>query len=683
MRRTALSRTALFRTGFLRTNFFRIAFFLLIVVILVLALTTFGEARWGTDWSHEWVYGSWWFVGLWALVAFSAFAWMLQRRLWKRRVVFMLHVAFGIILGGALLSHLTSREGTVYLRVGEGVVSSDITLPFEARLDSFAVQCYPGTDTPQDFVSWISFDDQPCRISMNRVARVQGYRFCQASYDTDGRGSYLSVSYDSYGTALTYLGYLLLAVSMLLLLVHPSAPFRTLLRRVLGQHKAFLLPFLLLVLSGLSLPVRAAQAAPEAQTGQVVQAAQRAQTPLHTVSAQKADSLGRLPIVYNGRVMPLNTLARDFCSKLYGKPSYRGLQAEQVLAGWLFAPDEWSEQPIVYNKRSKKWQTLHELFPDGKYWSLGREMDEKVGLIMMLREGTLFKSVPQDGSVQVSERRLEAELLYNRIPFSKLLFMVCLTLGFLSFGVLLSRLLWQKECRWLDVVFSIGLYLCLAVIVFAFAIRWYVAGHVPLSNGYETMQFVALCMLLTSAVLHRRFRFMVPFGFLLAGFTLLVAWLGEMNPQITPLMPVLHSPWLSSHVSLIMMSYALFAFLLLNGLLALFLMWQGRGSSAQVGLLTDLSKLLLYPALACLAVGIFLGAVWANVSWGRYWGWDPKEVWALITMLVYSLALHGQSLKWFRSPKHFHLFMVFAFLTVLMTYFGVNYILGGMHSYAG
>jgi ABC-type transport system involved in cytochrome c biogenesis permease subunit len=136
-------------------------------------------------------------------------------------------------------------------------------------------------------------------------------------------------------------------------------------------------------------------------------------------------------------------------------------------------------------------------------------------------------------------------------------------------------------------------------------------------------------------------------------------------------------------VSLIMMSYALFAFLLLNGLLALFLMWQGRGSSVQVGLLTDLSKLLLYPALACLAVGIFLGAVWANVSWGRYWGWDPKEVWALITMLVYSLALHGQSLKWFRSQKHFHLFMVLAFLTVLMTYFGVNYILGGMHSYAG
>ncbi len=643
----------------------RTAFFLLIAAILVLAFTTFGEARWGADWSHDWVYGSWWFIGLWALVAFSAFAWMLQRRLWRRCVVFMLHVSFGIILGGALLSRLTSREGTVYLRMGEGVVSSDICLPFEARLDSFAVQCYPGTDTPQDFVSWISLDNQSYRISMNRVARVKGYRFCQASYDTDERGSYLSVSYDPYGTALTYLGYLLLAVSMLLLLVHPSAPFRTLLRRVLGQRKTFLLFFLLFCLSGCGLP------------------AQAAQTPLHTVSAHAADSLSRLPIVYNGRVMPLNTLARDFCSKLCGKPSYRGLQAEQVLAGWLFAPDEWSEQPMIYNKHSKKWQTLHELFPDGKYWSQGRDMDEKVGLIMMLREGTLFKSVPQDGSVQVSERRLHAELLYNRIPFSKILFMVCLTLGFLSFGVLLSRLLWQKECRWLDVVFSVGLYLCLAVIAFAFALRWYIAGHVPLSNGYETMQFVALCMLLTSAVLHRRFRFMVPFGFLLAGFTLLVAWLGEMNPQITPLMPVLHSPWLSSHVSLIMMSYALFAFLLLNGLLALFLMWHGRGESAQVGLLTDLSKLLLYPALACLSVGIFLGAVWANVSWGRYWGWDPKEVWALITMLVYSLALHGQSLTWFRSSKHFHLFMVLAFLTVLMTYFGVNYILGGMHSYAG
>ena len=95
-----------------------------------------------------------------------------------------------------------------------------------------------------------------------------------------------------------------------------------------------------------------------------------------------------------------------------------------------------------------------------------------------------------------------------------------------------------------------------------------------------------------------------------------------------------------------------------------------------------MTRLLLYPALFCMAAGIFIGAIWANVSWGRYWGWDPKEVWALITLLVYSFALHTQSLPWFRRPRHLHLFMVLAFLAVLMTYFGVNFLLGGMHSYA-
>ena len=196
-----------------------------------------------------------------------------------------------------------------------------------------------------------------------------------------------------------------------------------------------------------------------------------------------------------------------------------------------------------------------------------------------------------------------------------------------------------------------------------------------MSNGYETMQFMALCTLLLACLFRRRFPFTVPFGFLLSGFALLVAHLGQMNPQITPLMPVLVSPWLSMHVSLIMMSYALFAFMMLNGILALCIRRHGK-------MLMLLSRLLLYPANFFLGAGIFMGAVWANVSWGRYWAWDPKEVWALITFLVYGMAFHAKSLPAFRRPLFFHIYMIAAFLTVLMTYFGVNYILGGMHSYA-
>ena len=156
-------------------------------------------------------------------------------------------------------------------------------------------------------------------------------------------------------------------------------------------------------------------------------------------------------------------------------------------------------------------------------------------------------------------------------------------------------------------------------------------------------------------------------------------------------MPVLLSPWLSIHVSLIMISYALFAFMMLNGLLAFCIGgWRKEnvgneipnGRKIRVKQLMLLSRLMLYPAVFCLGAGIFIGAVWANVSWGRYWAWDPQEVWALITFMIYGAAFHGQSLAIFRQPRFFHCYMVLAFLTVLMTYFGVNYLLGGMHSYA-
>ena len=203
----------------------------------------------------------------------------------------------------------------------------------------------------------------------------------------------------------------------------------------------------------------------------------------------------------------------------------------------------------------------------------------------------------------------------------------------------------------------------------------------PLSNGFETMQFMALCMLVIALPLGKRIPFFLPFGLMAAGLALMVSMLGERNPQIKTLMPVLASPLLSIHVILVMLSYSLFAFLFFNGVTALIMNRMGS-STTILNRLTDISRIMLYPAVFLLAVGIFTGAVWANVSCGRYWGWDPKETWALITMLVYSLTFHEQSLPAFRRPIFLHVYIVLAFLTVLMTYFGVNYVLGGMHSYA-
>ena len=155
-----------------------------------------------------------------------------------------------------------------------------------------------------------------------------------------------------------------------------------------------------------------------------------------------------------------------------------------------------------------------------------------------------------------------------------------------------------------------------------------------------------------------------------------------MDPQISHVMPVLNSPLLSVHVSIIMIGFALLSLTFISGITAIIVRCVNRNAHNIMLALQQLSLLFLYPAMATLGIGIFVGAIWANVSWGEYWGWDPKEVWALITFMVYAAALHPKTLAVLRRPTTYHVFMVLAFLTIIMTYFGVNYFLGGMHSYA-
>lgn len=623
---------------------------------------------------------------------------LVRQRLWRRLPTLLLHGSFLVILAGAMITFLGSRKGYVHLTVGNETNSyveqgsrQVRELPFTLRLDSFRIDYYPGTDAPADYISYIH-GEQP--VSMNRILSREGFRFYQSSFDEDMKGSWLTVNYDPWGIGLTYAGYILLGISMLWMLVSRGGEFRRLLRHPLLKKGGM---FVLLLLCA----------------GSAVHAERRS---LPALARKQADSLACKQVIYNDRVVPFNTLARDFVLKLTGKPAYGGMTPEQVISGWLLRPEVWQHEPMIYIKSAEFRRLLHldtsyarltDLF-DGenyrlqKYWKGGQdrsgkmsslekavaEADEKVGLILMLRNGTLIRPLPADGSVKpVSDTRIYAELLYNRIPFSKWLFMFNLTVGLLAFFHLLYRGLHRPAApdsfgrfgmfpsRLGDTFFRVSLYAAFLFQLFGYALRWYIGGRIPLSNGYETMQFMALCALFLACLCRRRFPFTVPFGFLLSGFALLVSYLGQMNPQITPLMPVLVSPWLSTHVSLIMMSYALFAFMMLNGILALCLRRSTR-------MLMLLSRLLLYPATFFLGAGIFLGAVWANVSWGRYWAWDPKEVWALITFMAYGVAFHARSLRIFRKPLFFHIYMIAAFLTVLMTYFGVNYILGGMHSYA-
>ena len=207
--------------------------------------------------------------------------------------------------------------------------------------------------------------------------------------------------------------------------------------------------------------------------------------------------------------------------------------------------------------------------------------------------------------------------------------------------------------------------------------RWVVSGTGPFVGQYNVMLLMAWFSTLAVLLLIRRFPLVALPGFLLTGLVLYLASRSQGGRVMVPLMPVLRSPLLSIHVFSIILSYTLFGLVAINGIVGV----TARSRETRTCLM-DGSLSVLYPAVFLLAFGTFLGAVWANNSWGSYWAWDPKETWALVTMLVYSFALHGQTLKPFRQARSFHWFTVIAFLCVLVTYFGVNLILGGIHAYS-
>ena len=220
------------------------------------------------------------------------------------------------------------------------------------------------------------------------------------------------------------------------------------------------------------------------------------------------------------------------------------------------------------------------------------------------------------------------------------------------------------------------------------ALRWYIAGHAPLSNGYESMIFISWITLLAGFIFSRKSDFALSSTAVLSGLTLLVAHMSFMDPEITNLVPVLKSYWLTLHVSVVTGSYGFLGLGALLGLLSMVLLVMANGKnreriSGTIDELTVINYKTLTLGLYFLTIGTFLGAVWANESWGRYWGWDPKETWSLITIVVYTLVTHSRMIPGMKDIYTFNLLSLFAFSSVLMTYFGVNYYLSGLHSYAG
>ncbi len=683
------------------------------VVVVVMAAATIIEKYQGTPFVSEHIYGAWWFSALWALLTALAVFYFIRRRV-RRASTVALHLSFVVILAGALLTHLTSRKGIIHLRQGQTVnyyLTEDYQqhpLPFSIHLDRFEVRYHEGTEAHSDYVSHLTMDHQQYVVSMNQIASHKGIRLYQSSYDSDLQGTILALNSDPWGIPVTYCGYALLFVSLLWILVDPRGTYRQLLRRA----AAFVV---------VGLFATSANAEPR------------------VLPEETAARFGQLFVVYNDRVSPMQTYALDFTKKLYGKRSYEGYTAEQVLTGFIFFFDDWTREPLIKIKNSEMkhrlrlpdYASYNNFFTRNGY-TLGpylqhkdvAKIDEKMMLIMELHQGRPLKIFPYQDSLRLTwysptstlpatmdaehqkymrevftllngevhagryyvvnqylerllqyqqtfgrqslpaSHRVEAEFIYNKVAFATILFMVCLTLGFVLFGVAIWRPRWLRSP--LPLLLLLAAFL---VLTFCLALRWIITGVIPMSNGYETMLFLAWSVQLLAMLMSRRFPIMLTFGFLLSGFFLLVSHISQMDPQMTHLMPVLNSPLLTVHVSVIMMSFALLSLTFICGITAL--LFRKKSDEMQL-----LSQLMLYPALTCLGFGIFIGAIWANVSWGTYWSWDPKETWALITFMIYAIPAH-RSLK-----LNYHAYMALAFLTIIMTYFGVNYFLGGMHSYA-
>lgn len=751
----------------------KIIFILYILVLVCMAAATIVEKSQGTDYAHAHYYGAWWFILIWAVLAALGAFYIIKRKV-KCASTLALHLSFIIILLGALLTHVSAKRGMIHLRIGQPTDTymaqdeeqgmKEEKLPFSLCLKKFEAKMHDGTNAVADYSSKFTVidgdDKSEGEVSMNNIYSHRSYRLYQSSYDEDGKGSVLAINADPFGIPVTYTGYALLFISLVWMLFDPKGGYRKLLKSPLLKKGALITA---LILSMGNIQTLHAESA----TGNL----QNAVLPKET-----AEKFGELHILYNDRICPVQTFALDFCKKIYGARSYQGLTAEQVLSGWIFYGNVWTNEPFIKIKSGEMktamnlpdYASLNTFFnremggytigqyvqeyyngQQDKFHQQAADIDGKIQIIMELREGISLKVLPytftknvkatkdhsfikagtttwfspvdklpqaveqqhalyiknvfsllngdvkagnisrvneffvkmkkyqevSSGNSLPTATQYKAERINNAFPFATILFMANLTLGFIALFYTIYRMTKKREIKALNIALPILLGVSFLALTFGLALRWIISGNVPMSNGYESMLTVAWFVMLISILMQLRIRIVMVFGFLISGFFLLVSHINQMDPAIGQMMPVLNSPLLSMHVSIIMMSYALLSLTFICGIMGICMRSHGEELQA-------LSRLFLYPALTTMGFGIFIGAIWANVSWGTYWSWDSKETWALITFMIYAVVVHTQSLPVFRKPLAYHIYITLAFLSIVMTYFGVNYFLTGMHSYA-
>lgn len=648
--------------------------------------------------------------------------------------------------------------------------SKIVKLPFVLKLSDFRLERYPGSNSPSSFESDVVLIDKEKNIEesrnifMNNVLKHRGYRFYQSSYDTDEKGTILSVNKDLAGTLMTYAGYLLLSIGMFFSLLNKNSRFQKLRKTSTTALVALLIFF------------SAHLHANDENWKEKLEE--------NTIPEQYANRFGEILIQDNkGRIKPVNTLSSEVLRKISRKENLYGLSADQVFLGMLSKPEIWQNIPIIKISHdsvrsivgiNSKYASFFEIMTSGpgKKYSLGAfveeayrkkpayrskfdneiiRVDERVTICYLVFKNSLLKIFPvpnhannkwksadddlsdfnSNDSLFVSsilpmyyliineaiensdwtefevytkhiinfqktygkdilppKSKQKLEIRYNQLHIFDKLSSYYGGFGFIFLIILFILILRNKKIpgylRKINFIVFVLLFLIHAA---GLIIRWYISDHAPWSNGYEALIYISWGTLLAGIFFSGKSPVTLPVTALLAFIILHVAHLSWMDPEITNLVPVLKSIWLVIHVALITLSYAFLALGALMALLNLILMLFFTKSNkeyihAHIQNFSTILEMTLIVGLYMLTVGTFLGGVWANESWGRYWGWDPKESWALITVIIYAFIAHMRMIPGLRGTFALNLSALFGFFSVIMTYFGVNYYLAGLHSYA-
>jgi cytochrome c-type biogenesis protein CcsB len=677
--------------------------------------------------------------------------------------------------------------------------SMRIELPFAVKCKDFKLENYPGSTAPSSFASEVTILDsvnnytRDQRIFMNHVMDYNGYRFFQSSYDLDNpetpqneEGTRLSVNADWWGTNITYLGYLLMAIGMVLSLFSPVGRFRALndkLKKLQQKRNEITKVIMLLILLPFGFN---ASAQHEGHNHEVENEALTAPTEPIIISEEHSDALGELLVQVpmgpdQGRIVPLHTMCLNLLRKIYRADKYEDYNAVQTIMSMHLSPASWMDKKIIQvpsalraelkldsyasikdlitDKNEFKWAKEYEVafqkleskrnefdknilkltdrfqlintFPSWDYMRLVPLKNDKnntwyVPLDERLYNGdstafytamgyfkevflaaksndykkatvelTKLKEIQRNAGKDVvpSVLAVDLEISYNKLNIFRSAQYGYFSIGLLSLIVFFISIFLKTSSKVSKIIRVIGkVFTAILILIFLYhgaglGIRWYISGHAPWSNGYEAVVFIAWVTMLAGFIFSRKNPSVLAGTAILAGLMIWVTQMNLLDPEITPLQPVLKSYWLMIHVAIITGSYGFLGLSAILGLfnLTLYIFRTAKNSklvNIHISEITYISEMTMTVGLFMLTIGTFLGGIWANESWGRYWGWDPKETWALVSVLVYAVILHLRYIPALSGKFLFNAASLWGYAAILFTFFGVNFYLVGLHSYA-